>query len=153
LKRRLNEQKTVDNPDHTTSKNFHRSLKSNITSLYGGETWKEICLLEILRIKIERRTADLQFLKQCRNNKIIPHFAKVNHRLFNHYNNKAFSKLSLALIRGEIRRTRAALDKLNRLALSTHLKLSMVINFELWKSIDAKAALKAQSEGRIARER
>ena len=30
LKRRLNEQKTVDNPDHTTSKNFHRSLKSDI---------------------------------------------------------------------------------------------------------------------------
>ena len=60
LKRQLNEHQTVDNLDHTTAKNYHRSLKSNITSLYGGETRKEICLLEILRIKIEKGTADLQ---------------------------------------------------------------------------------------------
>jgi len=153
LKRRHNELETVGNPDHDSTKNFHRSLKSNITSLYGGETWKEICLLEILRIKIERRAADLQFLKQCRNKKIIPPFAKINHRLFNHYNNKLFLKLSLALIRSEIKRTRAALDRLNHLALSSHLKLTMEISFDLWKIIDAKAALKAQSEGRIARER
>jgi len=67
LKRWQSELITVDNPDHDSSKIFHRSLKSNITSLYGGETWKEICLLETLRIKIERRIADLEFLKQCRN--------------------------------------------------------------------------------------
>jgi len=42
-------------------KNYHRSLKYKITSLYRGDTWKEICLLKILKIKIERRTADLQF--------------------------------------------------------------------------------------------
>jgi len=64
-KRRQNEVKTVDNPEHEATENSHRGLKSNITSLYGGETWKEICLLEILRIKIERRVADLEFLKQC----------------------------------------------------------------------------------------
>jgi len=51
----------VDNLDHATPENYHRSLKSNITSLYGWNTWKEICLLEISRIKIERRIADLQF--------------------------------------------------------------------------------------------
>jgi len=62
-------------------------------------------------------------------------------------------KLSLALIRNEIKRTRATLDNLNRLALSLNLKLTMKSNFDLWKIVDAKAALKAQSEGRIARER
>ena len=62
LKRRQNEHQIVANPDHATAKNDHRSLKANITTLYGGETWKEICLLESLRIKIERRTADLQYV-------------------------------------------------------------------------------------------
>jgi len=61
LKHRHNEHNTVHNLDHATPENYHRSLKSNITSLYGGDTWKEICLLEIIRIKTERRTADLQF--------------------------------------------------------------------------------------------
>lgn len=152
-KRRQTELETVDNLEHEATNNSHRGLKTNITSLYGGETWKEICILEMLRIKIERRAADLQFLKQCRNKRIIPHFAKVNHRLFNQYNNKSFLKLSLALIRSEIKRTQAALDNLNRLALSWHLKLTMKISPDLWKIVDAKAALKAQTEGRIARER
>jgi len=35
--------------------------KKKITSLYGGDTWKDICLLKILRINVERRNADLQF--------------------------------------------------------------------------------------------
>jgi len=61
LKPRQNEHNTVHNSDHATPKNYHRILKSYITSLYGGDTWKEICLQEILRIKIERRNADLQF--------------------------------------------------------------------------------------------
>jgi len=61
LKHRQNEHNTVDNLDHDTPKNYHRSLKSNIAFLYRGDTWKEIYLLEMLRIKIERRTTDLQF--------------------------------------------------------------------------------------------
>jgi len=51
----------MDNLDNATPKNYHRSLKSNITSLYRWDTWKEICLLEMPRIKIERRIVDLQF--------------------------------------------------------------------------------------------
>jgi len=51
----------MHNPDHDTPKNYHRRLKSNITSMFRVDTWKEICLLEILRIKIERRTIDLKF--------------------------------------------------------------------------------------------
>ena len=45
LKCRQSEHDTVDNPNHATPKNYHRNLKSNNTSLYGGDTWKEICLL------------------------------------------------------------------------------------------------------------
>jgi len=54
----------VDNQDHATPKNYQRSIKSNITYLYGGETWKEIRLLKILRIKIEKRTANVQFINK-----------------------------------------------------------------------------------------
>jgi len=59
LKCRKNEHNIVDNPDHATPKSYHRSLKSKITSLYGGDTWKEIYLLKIIRIKTERRITDL----------------------------------------------------------------------------------------------
>jgi len=37
----------------------HINLNTIIASLYKGETWKKICLMEKLRIKINRRVADL----------------------------------------------------------------------------------------------
>jgi len=47
LKRQQNEHNTVDNLDHPTPKNCHRSLKSNITSHYGGDTSKDSSLKEL----------------------------------------------------------------------------------------------------------
>ena len=37
LKCRQNEHNTVDNPDHATAKNYHRSLKSNIYNISSRE--------------------------------------------------------------------------------------------------------------------
>jgi len=104
-------------------------------------------------VKIARRAADLQFLKSCRDNNLIPSFAQINHRLHNKFNSKAFSQLSITLIRAEIKRVRASLDNLGRSTLSAHLKLANRINKDLWSVIDARSALKANNEGHIAQAR
>jgi hypothetical protein len=68
----------------------HKNLKTIISSLYGWKTWNKFHLMENLRIKIIRRAADLDFLKQCRDNKLNPKFAYINHPLRNRWNNRAF---------------------------------------------------------------
>jgi hypothetical protein len=44
---------------------FDVVYKTEVSSLYGRETWNNFRLLENLRIKINRRVVDLVFLKQC----------------------------------------------------------------------------------------
>jgi len=135
----------------TKSKDInHKCLKSIIISPYGGDTWSEIILLEKNRVKIERRAADLQFLKNCRDNNLISPFTQINHRLHNKFNSKAFFQLIISLFRAEIKRVRASLDNIGCSAFSAHLKLASKINKDLWSVIDARAALKASNQGHIA---
>ena len=63
---------TVGSPVKNSKSSNHRSLKSNILSLYGGDTWSEILALESVRIRIKRRASDLQFPKNCRDSNLIP---------------------------------------------------------------------------------
>ena len=49
---------TVDNPRSSLRNDNHRSLKTKILSLHGGDSWEEICYLERTRMKIERRAAE-----------------------------------------------------------------------------------------------
>ena len=111
--------------------NHHRSLATEITSLYGREIWNHVRLLEKLRVKIMKRAEDLNFLKTCRDKKLIPSFDVINHRMRNSCNQKSFVKLSLTLVRTEIKRTCTSLDRLYRDALSLHLKLSATISLKL----------------------
>ena len=48
---------TVDSPVTDSKDTNHRSLKSRILSLYGGDVWSEILLLERFRVRIARRAA------------------------------------------------------------------------------------------------
>ena len=144
---------TVDSPVTKSKIINHRGLKSRIISLYGGDTWSEINLLEKTRANIARRATDLHFLKSCHDNNIIPPFAQINHRFHNRYNRKAFFQLSMSLIRAEIKRVRATLDNLGCSALSARLKLSSIISENLWSVIDSRAALKSINEGQVAEKR
>ena len=59
------------------------------------------------------------------------------------WNKRAFDRLSEALVRAEIKKTRAELDRLSRKALTLHLSLANTIHRDLWTVADASAALKA----------
>ena len=122
---------TADYPKNSCETPHHRNLKTVISSLYGRETWNNFRLLEKLRIKIVRRAADLDFLKKCRDNNIIPIFALISHKIRSRWNHKAFERLSRALVRGELRRTRATLDTLSKNALKLHLQLTHEIRMDL----------------------
>jgi hypothetical protein len=144
---------TVDYPANNFENTHHRNLKTTISSLYGRETWNNFRLMENLRIKIIRRAVDLDFLKQCRDNNLTPKFVVINHQLRSRWNYRAFEQLSRALVRGEIRRTRASLDWLSKTAFRLHLQLAREVRQDLWTVLDASAALKAEGEGRKAIQR
>ena len=50
--------------------NHHKSLATEITSLYKREIGNHVRLLEKLRVKIMKRVEDLNFLKNCRDKKL-----------------------------------------------------------------------------------
>ncbi len=56
---------TVDSPVTNSKIMNYRGLKSRIISLYRGDTWSEIILLEKTRAKIARRDADYLNPKIC----------------------------------------------------------------------------------------
>lgn len=143
--------RSVEIPNMHPETNHHRNLATEITSLYGREVWQYIRLLEKLRVKIQRRAADLTFLKDCRDMKLTPTFAVINHCMRSKWNARAFDKLSTSLVKTEIRKTRFKLDRLSQDALKLHLELAATVNFDLWKAADANAALKADREGRETR--
>lgn len=59
----------------------------------------------------------------------------------------------MAIVRGEICGTRAALNKLSSSPYSLHLKLAQRIRSDPWSIIDASAALKVEKEGYSSQER
>jgi hypothetical protein len=131
----------VANPINTENRN-HINLINQIISLYGRETLDKIRVLEKLRVKIKRRMADLEFLKKCRDENVLPKFAQIQQRTKNKWNNATFSRLGLSIIRGEIRKNRCILEHLSKNALKLHLKLAQVVTPELWKIVDVIAAMK-----------
>jgi hypothetical protein len=141
---------TMDYLNNTCKTPHHENLKTTMSFLYGKETWNNFRLLENLRIKIVRRAADLDFLKKCRDNNLTPIFALISHQICSKWNYKAFEQLSRALVWGELRKTRAALDALSRNALKLHLQLTHKIHMDLWTVMDVSAALKAGGERRKA---
>ena len=53
---------TVDSPIKDSKSTNHRSLKSNILSRYGGDTWSEILALKSVRVRIKRRASPHEYL-------------------------------------------------------------------------------------------
>lgn len=67
---------TVEFQSTRNSQDTHyRNLQTPSTTLYGRQVWIEIRNLEKITVKIERRAADLDFLKHCRDFNLIPPFA------------------------------------------------------------------------------
>jgi len=74
LKRRHSIDTTVvflNSPENTP---HYRNLNNQIISLYRRDTLDEICHLENIRVTIMRRVAYLEFLKNCRNENVLPRF-------------------------------------------------------------------------------
>ena len=83
------------------------AIFSQVQTLHGRDRLKDVRLLETTRVKIAKRTTDLEFLKNCRDNQLVPQFAVIKHRLRNPRNEGLFKSMSLSLVKNEIKRTRA----------------------------------------------
>jgi hypothetical protein len=153
----LKHQRKIDNivvlSNSEKQNSHHKNLNYQITSLYGREILDETRVLEKLRVKIKRRAADLDFLKRCRDNNVLPKFTCIEHKIKSKWNKTTFCTLGKSIVRGEIKKNRCALDSLSKTALKLHLKLAHAIHPDLWKKIDVLAALKAENANKIARAR
>ena len=58
-------------------------MNNLIQSLHGKDALDNLKSFEKLRVKMVRKIANLKFLKNCRDNHIIPKFAVVKHALRN----------------------------------------------------------------------
>ena len=56
-------------------------MNKEIVPLCGMEMLHKIWLFERLAVKITHQSVDLDFLKRCRGNRIIPSFIMSNHRM------------------------------------------------------------------------
>lgn len=130
-RRRLDVINTVVLPTISEHFSHHRNLNEQITSLYGREILDEFRKLEKLRVKIKRRAADLDFLKQCRDSSVLPSFACIQHQIRSRWNKSAFHALEKSIVRGEIRRNRYMLVLLSKMALKLHLKLAHELDLDV----------------------
>jgi hypothetical protein len=131
----------------------HVNIIDHICSLYKRETLDEIRLMEKLKVKIQRRIEDLEFLKNCIDKKVLQKFVCIEHKMRNKWNNTTFCKSGFSIVNREIRRTRYALDNRSKTMLKLHLKLANTIRPELWKTIDVLATLKVDKENCVVRTR
>ena len=88
------------------------SLISTVQSLHGRDMASTLVIFENLRLRRSSLVTDLEFLKHCRNNNIIPCFARCNHMLLNPKNKAMFDRLNLSLVRNEIKIVHDSLVKI-----------------------------------------
>ena len=97
-----------------------------------------------LRIKRYKLFANMVFLKQCRNKKITPSFAKCLHNLNNRRNKASFDRLSVSLVRNKVKKVHSDLVKTTERLLSLHLKLSSSLRVDIWLVLDAMTFTKVE---------
>ena len=120
------------------------SLFNNIKSYHGRDMMDNASEFEKLRLSRAKMISNLNFLKNCRDNNLIPKFATCKHPLRLGKNLSTFKKLSETLIRNEIKWVRSKLIKTSHKLLSSHLYLSSYLRHDLWQSLDAITFIKLE---------
>jgi hypothetical protein len=100
---------------------------TQILSLHGRDALDGFRLLEKLKIKMAHRLADIEFLKQCRDEDIILKFVAINHHLNAGKYNRIFRATSFSLVREEIKSKRKDLEALSNKSCMLHIKLANII--------------------------
>jgi len=120
------------------------SLFNNIKSYHGRDMMDNASKFKKLRLSRAKMISNLNFLKNCRDNNLIPKFATGKHPLRLGRNLSTFKKLSETLIRNEIKWVRSKLIKMSQKLLSSHVYLSSYLRHELWQSLDAITSIKSE---------
>ena len=98
-----------------------------IEALHGRAILKDVRLLEKLRLQIAQKVMNLEFFKKCRDAEVIACFAEIKHLLNSGRNNHLFKSLSLKIVRIEVKKTCAIINKISEKVYHMHLYLSHII--------------------------
>ena len=124
------------------------SFHSYIKFLYGEEVYKKIQRLEKLQVKKSKLLCSLVFLKRCRDQDIVPVFAKIRHPITSTKARSIFHRASKSLVKERIDFTYLELDKTSGEAFNLSLWIlnrldPSDINW-IYTSISAQAQITAQ---------
>ena len=122
-----NEQPIMNSP--LDAINIHCGfLAKTIINRYGADILRNLRRLEKIWISKGKKIAHLSFLKKCRHSHTIPTFAGISHHLRSNRNNHIFDKMSLMLIRDQIRGLHFTIHKLDCELFELHLLLSNTLD-------------------------
>ena len=110
---------------------YHEFSPRTITHSYGVDILRNLRRLEKSTISKRNKIAQLSFLKKCRDNHIIPTFGRVLHILRSNRNNHIFNKMSVMLVRDQIRVLRFSFYKLDCELLELHFCLSNALDKDI----------------------
>ena len=121
---------TANSPQHAINNYCGFSSKS-IADQYGADILRNLRRLEKSTISKGNKIAQLSFLKKCRDSHIILTFGRVSHILRSNRNNHIFNKMSVMLVRDEIRVLHFSLYKLDCELLELHFFLSNALDKDI----------------------
>ena len=90
-----------------------------------------------------KKIANLKFLKNCRDSKIIPKFAIIKHALKDR-NRRIFEDTSAAIIRSEIRQSRGTINVISEALYRLHLDLANSLRPDIWAKVEAASTERMQ---------
>ncbi|XP_052739858.1 uncharacterized protein LOC112042946 isoform X2 [Bicyclus anynana] len=116
--------------------NTHDSLNSKIANRYGV-VWqnkvKQFARLRSKRVKLE---CGLRFIVQCRNNHVVPKFARIKPvKCFMDYES-FFHTANQKLLRRVIRDYHCKITQINNTLYELHLQLTGILDQDLWDAVD-----------------
>ena len=131
--------------EHFIHSIHQEKLKSYIIHLYGEEIHRKVCELGALRKEKARLLCSLNFLVNCRDEEVIPTFAKIKSPLKSKKVDRILRRTSFALLRERIQDKRRSLDYNARRLMDVHLRLSTILSPLDWEFVDRATSALGES--------
>ncbi|XP_060531998.1 uncharacterized protein LOC132705430 [Cylas formicarius] len=141
----------VKNSEHFTQilgslRMDNQSIRENIIHLYGKETFTATKCYEKLRQRRVISLCNLNFLKSCRNQTLLPTFTRLSYHTRTRKTQAILDKASKALLQDQIRRTRYEISETELQLFRLHLKLSNKIHQLLWDRIELLTSWRTEKD-------
>lgn len=123
----------------------HESFNNFIANQYGKVCQTRVKRFAALRIKRNKLECGLHFVIQCRDNGVIPKFARIKEvKCFRDYKD-FFITTNNKIVRRVIQNYRRKIAYVNKDLFMLHMELSRVLGLNIWQRVDAMTFIRAEN--------